>query len=76
MFSLGRRAPHQMHAMHFGPREVLTLSLEFDDDLTAAAVEEPVSGIERRIRSATLRFRAYSSKRKASSHTGTEPVPN
>jgi cation diffusion facilitator family transporter len=44
---------NEMLTMHFGPREVLvTLSLEFADELSATAVEDAVSAIERRIRSA------------------------
>jgi cation diffusion facilitator family transporter len=44
---------NEMLTMHFGPRDVLvTLSLEFADELSATAVEDAVSAIERRIRSA------------------------
>jgi cation diffusion facilitator family transporter len=42
---------NEVLTMHFGPREVLvTLSLEFADQLSATAVEDAVSNIERRIR--------------------------
>ena len=44
---------NELLTMHFGPREVLvTLSLEFADELSATAIEEAVSDIERRIKSA------------------------
>ena len=39
--------------MHFGPNEILVcLSLDFDDDLTAARVEDTVARLEHRIRAA------------------------
>ena len=42
---------NQVLTMHFGPREVLVaLSLDFDDAIPAAAVEEAVSRIERSIK--------------------------
>ncbi len=42
---------NEVLTMHFGPREVLvTLSLAFEDHISAVAVEEAVSAIERRIR--------------------------
>lgn len=44
---------NEVLTMHFGPHEVLvTLSLEFADKLFATAVENAVSAIERRIRTA------------------------
>jgi cation diffusion facilitator family transporter len=44
---------NELLTMHFGPREVLvTLSLEFADELSATAIQEAVSDIERRIKSA------------------------
>jgi cation diffusion facilitator family transporter len=44
---------NEVLTMHFGPLEVLvTLSLEFADNLCATAVEDAVSNIERRIRAA------------------------
>ena len=44
---------NEVLTMHFGPREILvTLSLQFVDELSAAEVEAAVSGIERRIRQA------------------------
>ena len=44
---------NEVLTMHFGPREVLvTLSLEFADKLSATSVENAVSAIERRIRTA------------------------
>jgi cation diffusion facilitator family transporter len=43
--------PNEVLTMHFGPRDILvTLSLDFEDGLTAAAVERAVSNIERRIK--------------------------
>lgn len=42
---------NEVLTMHFGPREVLvTLSVEFGDNLSATAVENTVSTIERQIR--------------------------
>ena len=42
---------NEMLTMHFGPREVLvTLSLEFADQISATDVENAVSAIEQRIR--------------------------
>ena len=39
--------------MHFGPQDVLVaLSLDFEDDRTAADVEQAVTAIERRIKAA------------------------
>ena len=44
---------NELLTMHFGPQEVLVaLSLDFDDDSSAGAVELAVSRIERRIRTA------------------------
>ena len=44
---------NEVMTMHFGPREVLvTLSLDFADRISAIAVEQAVSPIERRIRAA------------------------
>jgi cation diffusion facilitator family transporter len=44
---------NEVLTIHFGPREVLvTLSLEFTDKLNATAVQDAVSNIERRIRTA------------------------
>jgi divalent metal cation (Fe/Co/Zn/Cd) transporter len=44
---------NEVLTMHFGPREVLvTLSLEFADELSSTGVEDAVSRIERRIRTA------------------------
>jgi divalent metal cation (Fe/Co/Zn/Cd) transporter len=44
---------NEMLTMHFGPREVLvTLSLEFADQISATDVENAVSAIEQRIRTA------------------------
>jgi cation diffusion facilitator family transporter len=44
---------NEILTMHFGPREVLVaLSLEFADERSTAAVEDAVSGIERRIKTA------------------------
>lgn len=44
---------NEVLTMHFGPREALvTLSLEFADELSATGVENAVSAIERRIRTA------------------------
>lgn len=44
---------NEMLTMHFGPREVLvTLSLEFADQIYATDVENAVSAIEQRIRTA------------------------
>jgi cation diffusion facilitator family transporter len=43
--------PNEVLTMHFGPRNILvTLSLDFEDGLTAGAVERAVSNIERRIK--------------------------
>jgi cation diffusion facilitator family transporter len=42
---------NQVLTMHFGPREVLAaLSLDFDDGISAAAIEAAVASIERAIR--------------------------
>lgn len=42
---------NEVLTMHFGPTDVLAvLSLDFEDTLTAKAVEAAVSGIERRIK--------------------------
>jgi len=44
---------NEILTMHFGPRDVLvTLSLDFEDGLSAAKVEEAVTRIERRIKEA------------------------
>ena len=44
---------NELLTMHFGPREVLvTLSLEFADQISATAVEEAVTRIEKRIKMA------------------------
>jgi cation diffusion facilitator family transporter len=49
----GVAGTNEVLTMHFGPREVLvTLSLEFADELSATTVENTVSAIERRIRMA------------------------
>ena len=38
--------------MHFGPREVLVaLSLDFDDAISAAAIEAAVAQLERQLKS-------------------------
>jgi divalent metal cation (Fe/Co/Zn/Cd) transporter len=45
--------PNEVLTMHFGPQDVLVaLSLDFDDQQTAAGVEQAVSRIERRIKAA------------------------
>lgn len=45
--------PNEVLTMHFGPQDVLVaLSLDFDDQRTAAEVEQAVSRIERRIKRA------------------------
>lgn len=45
--------PNEVLTMHFGPQDVLVaLSLDFDDQRTAAEVEQAVSRIERRIKAA------------------------
>ena len=43
--------PNEVLTMHFGPRDILvTLSLDFEDGLSAGEVERAVSNIERRIK--------------------------
>lgn len=55
--AIARAAPGVRHinevlTMHFGPEQVLaTLSLDFDDSISAEQVEEVVAGIERRVKS-------------------------
>jgi cation diffusion facilitator family transporter len=45
--------PNEVLTMHFGPQDVLVaLSLDFDDQRTAAEVEQAVSRIERHIKAA------------------------
>jgi len=44
---------NELLTMHFGPRDVLVaLSLDFDDEMSAADVEGTVSSLERRIKAA------------------------
>src|SRR4029078_284200 len=44
---------NQVLTMHFGPQEVLAaLSLDFDDNLSAADIEATVAGIERSLKAA------------------------
>jgi cation diffusion facilitator family transporter len=49
----GVQRPNEILTMHFGPNDVLVaLSLDFDNALSAAGVEDAVSNIERRIKEA------------------------
>ena len=44
---------NELISMHLGPQDVLvTLSLDFDDKLTAGKVEGMISGLEKRIKGA------------------------
>lgn len=58
--------------MHFGPNEILVvLSLDFDDALTAAQVENTVARLEHRIRDAFPQAgRIYVEAQSAASHAG------
>ncbi|HEY1095975.1 MAG TPA: cation transporter dimerization domain-containing protein, partial [Alphaproteobacteria bacterium] len=72
----GVTRPNEVLTMHFGPHDVLVaLSLDFDDQLPAAQVEQAVTNIQRRIRATHPEAtRIFVEAQSFEAHRRTKPV--